>query len=1114
MKRLSLLVVFTLSILYSISIEAQDLPQVILPSPEAQAFAKYGNIPVNTYTGVPNINIPLYTIKNGDINVPISLSYHASGVKVDEDASSVGLGWILNAGGIISRSVYGSDDFANNYFPGGEGKPYINNVVDDIIINSTPTVYFSIPDIVQQGPTYSCSLQFMGSGDLIPYLDFPSSGGTGYGFEPDQFTFNFQGNSGKFVLKHNGDALLNQEQKIEIKADITANQDNGFTVRTDSGLIYHFKEGSQRIQDFAQNPTYANYSWNMEKITSPTTGREINFSYSGLNTNERIHAMPSISQTRNEYSSPFTQGSCTTSPTIENSFTDNIHLEKYLNTIDFDNGQVVFQYDLGRLDLVGARSLKSIKVYQKDALGNLGSTPIKEFQFEYEYFDSQGGVELTNACLQQQSGCGDLIANNKRLKLKKVYEAGKPGHVFTYYDEYSPSKFVGKGSFAKDHWGYYNGKGGGNLIPAFYGKIPIISSPNLVSLPGVDRSADTTKIKTFSLKEIVYPTGGKTEFLYESNTYDYSNSMNNNGASYRNSNQIVNQNPTQENKTLSHLHKPNSNGDGTVKETTFTLPPKYQNYVVDYLIYLQCTSSSPACDQVTSSGIILESPDGNILNHQDLCANGANQGPDQCSIQGSFTLAPGTYTIKTTIPSSSVNSIYANYSWLQPVDPPVQYGGGQRIAEIRDFDANSSQPINIKKFDYHYTESGIEKSYGKLMAKPLYENSRRNVITDCNQFMRSSYSSVSLATTPVGYDKVTITNGINGEFGRSIFEYRNQPDQIIYYDGFRGNYPSIPFNSNGSIEKQQDFSYNSVSNSFDIVREVINTYTPEPINSKFLIGINRQYYYTSISGNEPSACYGFFTFYPAMKINWIKLESSTETVFNLGSTTQGVTTQTDYEYGSSHKQLIKSTTTNSKGDILISENKYAEDLNNTFLISNHIHNIPLWQQQKVDGNIVSTTETIYAQTGLPLPTTIKTSKGTGNLEPRINFHLYDDKGNPLEVSKEDGVHISYIWGYNQTYPVAKIENATRAQIDALSGFGFNFHTGFEGLSTTQENTLRTSLPNAMISTYTYDPLIGVTSMTDPKGYTMYYEYDTFNRLEFVKDADGNLVSENKYHYKN
>jgi YD repeat-containing protein len=62
--------------------------------------------------------------------------------------------------------------------------------------------------------------------------------------------------------------------------------------------------------------------------------------------------------------------------------------------------------------------------------------------------------------------------------------------------------------------------------------------------------------------------------------------------------------------------------------------------------------------------------------------------------------------------------------------------------------------------------------------------------------------------------------------------------------------------------------------------------------------------------------------------------------------------------------------------------------------------------------------------------------------------------------------------------------------------------------------IRNALPNAMVTTYTYKPLIGLASVTDAKGYTMYYEYDSFGRLSAVKDADGKIVSENEYHYKN
>ena len=70
---------------------AQDispsLPQIIPPSPTAAALGKYGDVPVGLYTGIPSINIPLYEINDGPLNLPISLNYHAGGIKVEEVAS-------------------------------------------------------------------------------------------------------------------------------------------------------------------------------------------------------------------------------------------------------------------------------------------------------------------------------------------------------------------------------------------------------------------------------------------------------------------------------------------------------------------------------------------------------------------------------------------------------------------------------------------------------------------------------------------------------------------------------------------------------------------------------------------------------------------------------------------------------------------------------------------------------------------------------------------------------------------------------------------------------------------------------------------------------------------
>lgn len=87
---------------------------IVLPTAAASSLGKYTDIPVDLSTGIPNISIPLHNITDGNISLPISLSYHASGIKVSELSSWVGLGWSLNAGGIITRTVLDIKDDKND----------------------------------------------------------------------------------------------------------------------------------------------------------------------------------------------------------------------------------------------------------------------------------------------------------------------------------------------------------------------------------------------------------------------------------------------------------------------------------------------------------------------------------------------------------------------------------------------------------------------------------------------------------------------------------------------------------------------------------------------------------------------------------------------------------------------------------------------------------------------------------------------------------------------------------------------------------------------------------------------------------------------------------------
>lgn len=182
-------------------------------------------------------------------------------------------------------------------------------------------------------------------------------------------------------------------------------------------------------------------------------------------------------------------------------------------------------------------------------------------------------------------------------------------------------------------------------------------------------------------------------------------------------------------------------------------------------------------------------------------------------------------------------------------------------------------------------------------------------------------------------------------------------------------------------------------------------------------------------------------------------------------------------------------------------------------------------------------------------------------------YVFDTFGNISQYNENNGIPISYQWGYNQQYMTAQATNAAANDIfyDSFEeGDGNNStltKTGHYSYSGAYSHTLN-KLDNgnytlsywqnsgsgwvlvsnnnvpvsggtytitinvsgqiddvrfypaaAQMTTYTYDPLIGITSSTDAKSETTYYEYDPFQRLLNIKDKDSNVVKHYTYHYQ-
>ncbi|MFT3677479.1 MAG: hypothetical protein QM781_16400 [Chitinophagaceae bacterium] len=134
-----------------------------------------------------------------------------------------------------------------------------------------------------------------------------------------------------------------------------------------------------------------------------------------------------------------------------------------------------------------------------------------------------------------------------------------------------------------------------------------------------------------------------------------------------------------------------------------------------------------------------------------------------------------------------------------------------------------------------------------------------------------------------------------------------------------------------------------------------------------------------------------------------------------------------------------------------------------------------------------------------------------NSQPENEFSVYDSKGNVLEVISKSGPVKSYIWGYNKTYLVASIVGAGYGTAMSLLNQTTLDAPADDVTLRNHLNALR-GISGAFVTTYTYKPIVGVTSETDPNGISKYYSYDEFNRISLVKDKDGKIVTKYCYNY--
>ncbi|SHF82021.1 hypothetical protein [Chryseobacterium sp. OV279] len=490
--------------------------------------------------------------------------------------------------------------------------------------------------------------------------------------------------------------------------------------------------------------------------------------------------------------------------------------------------------------------------------------------------------------------------------------------------------------------------------------------------------------------------------------------------------------------------------------------------------------------------------------------------------------------------------------------------GGLRVRRIKTYDSNNSSPT-IKRYYYvrdYFNNQNI--SSGVLSGIPNYiQNDNFDLIAGYTITNLTSSAYIPLSETKgyhIGYSKVFEKNE-NGSI--TEYSYSNYDNG---YNDLTPNYPSKKYNSttnyshNGSYMSSNWFStnINTMRNSLSSERGLLLSKINYDNNHNLLSETSIQYnqnpnrltegirnfkldYLYAMVGPPPvmnagsvALVYKKFTPY-VIYSNAVQKIGEKTTDYQNGAP---VLSQIEYYYNNStNYQLSKQKTTSPDGITNEINYSYAHEKGNQLMVDRNMIGIPLESILVQTNNgitkTLSKTQTIYptvlptSQTGnLVLPLSIKSYDLQNIALPStdVTYDKYDYNGNLQQYTTKEGIPVAIIWGYNYTQPIAKVQGATYDQISSLvstivtasendASNSANEPDLITALSNFRNNS---TLSNYQVTTYTYDPLIGVTSITPPSGIREIYIYDTANRLKEIREdnKNGKILKEYKYNYKN
>ncbi len=1006
-------------------VSGQDGSMRVRPqSPTAASLGEYGDVPVALYTGTPNVTVPLFTVEGRTLAVPLALTYHGGGVRVEEQASWVGLGWSLVAGGTITRTVRGlADDLTNGYYTNGQTF-YKNGMWP----NPPNATLDKIADGLLDG-------------------------------EPDQFFFNFQGRSGKFVMGPTDSTGAVKEvraipyQKLKIVPTFGSTGITQWAVTTEDGTEYTFtaretntdlnyaNEGGAIPAHYGDEHTSA---WHLTKIRT-VGGDEATFYYTERSTTHRGVGF------REKYDHRAGSGGQQCVPT-ENWMINEYKVDiQVLDSIKTPVQTVHFATSK-RTDLKSPTGVQQEYKLDEITVKSAGGTVLRKFDLDTDY--ALGG----------------------RLTLNNVYETDASGtklppHTFAYDTN---ATLPSPTSYDTDHWGFFNDAGNNTPIPAMRS-----SFGSGTWLSGADRSPDASKVKAGILTKITYPTGGETEFDWEIN--DYGKIGQSGGQPY----------------------------DLGPAESASEQASEYQGQQTETFVIGGTTGIGIPVDVTVTID-----PDG--CGEQFGCpyVEIVNEdGPFTEDTTFTMVLDPGTYQLRA-YSEQTGGWAKITVTWRELNAENKKSGGGLRIQEIRNKDGMGN--TQTRTFDYTLA-SDPTRSSGVVSAEPRYDYYFDGSL--CKYFSRSSTSKMPLGEGPaVGYSEVTVEHGVNGVYGTTRTTFRSVLDKEDDKPS-TSEYPYLRATTYGWMRGQtvEERERNQLGQNQRWSQSTYAFMSTEPTTLRKFRGMAVQQFsagqqYTGAPATSVQVRNAF-----EVISEWTYKSKDSTIVYN-DDGSNADTMAVHYEYGNpTHVQLTKVREQQRDGTVRVTRMQYPADYGNgtgaeadaleEMRGAAHMHS-PVIERWVADS---SATVAVYEAT----LTTFK-EYGTDQFLPYQRFALEkttSDTGfQPSSVTggafTKDGdyVKVETAHSYDASGRITQLSDARSKVTNYFYNGGTSGEAFLSAITRVNDGTGSTHLTTS----FTYNASGYMSSMRDEGGADRRFEYDGFGRLETIKNDGYQKLEEYAY----